>query len=249
MKLTVRLALLAWLASAAAPLAGSAQTAGVAQGFTVTGMVTDGQLGSRVDGVRVSVNSIVRTWTDSAGIFMLTGVDFGTNIFDLRRIGYESIAFDVWVDSVLGPLAVTMAPLSVRLRDLTVVTDQPRLHPMFGFDMRRQEGNGRFLTRNEIEDRTPVRFSDILRGMPGLRVTPDPHYFGNTVTATRTGGGRDVRAALVPGRMLMDQTVRLDNVVNWRYVEGVEVYVGPAQIPPRFNVTSSACAVIVVWTR
>ena len=251
MKQLPRFALLAGLAAAAVPMAARAQTQTQTQAqlFGVTGFVTDGQLGSRVDGVRVSVNRIVTTWTDSAGIFQLTDVDFGTNIIQLTRIGYESITFDLWVDSALGPLAVTMAPLSVRLRDLTVVTDQPTLNRMFGFDMRRAEGNGSFLTRFEIEDRAPIRFSDVLRGIPGLRVTPDPQYFGNLVTAIRTAGFGTCQPMLFMDGMLMDETVRLDNVVNWRYVEGLEVYVGPAQIPPRFNVTGSVCAVIVVWTR
>jgi hypothetical protein len=251
MKQLLLLALLSGPAAAAVPMAARAQTQTQTQAklFTVTGIVTDGQLGSRVDGVRVSVNRTVKTWTDSAGIFQLTDVDFGTNIIELNRIGYENITFDVWVDSALGPLAVTMAPLSVRLRDLAVVTDRPTLNHMFGFDMRRREGNGSFLTRNEIEDRTPVRFSDVLRGIPGLRVAPDPHFFGNTVEAIRTTGFGSCQPLLFLDGMLMDATVRLDNVVNWRFVEGVEVYVGPAQIPPRFNITNSVCAVIVVWTR
>ena len=104
---------------------------------------------------------------------------------------------------------------------------------MLGFDMRRREGNGYFFNREEIEDKTPVRFSDILRGVPGLRVTPDPHFFGNTVEAVRSTGFGTCNPVLYMDGMLMDRTVRLDNVVNWRQVDGVEVYVGPAQIPPR----------------
>lgn len=247
-----RLALLTLWAAAWGPLEAQTQQGQVGQaasGYTVIGIVTDGQLGTRIDGVTVAVNRIVRTMTDASGAFTLVGMEFGTNIIELRRIGYESLTFDMWVDSTLGPLAITMVPLSVRLRDLTVVTDKPSLNPMFGFDLRRREGNGHFLTRNEIEDKAPLRFSDVLRGVPGLRVKPDPHYFGNTVEAVRTGGFNNCVPFLFLDGMLMDATVRLDNVVNWRYVEGVEVYVGPAQIPPRFNVTGSACAVIVVWTQ
>jgi hypothetical protein len=250
-KLVVRLAFLAGLAGASTPLGAQTQqgqAAPVVQGYTMTGTVVDGQLGTRIDGVTVAVNRIVRTMTDAAGGFTLVGMDYGTNIVELRRIGYESLTFDVWVDSTLGPLSVTMAPLSVRLRDLTVVTDRPSLNPMFGFDMRRREGNGHFLTRNQIEDRTPVRFSDVLRGIPGIRVKPDPHFFGNTVEAIRATGFNTCAPLLFLDGMLMDATVRLDNVVNWRYVEGVEVYVGPAQVPAQFNVTGSVCAVIVVWT-
>jgi hypothetical protein len=32
-------------------------------------------------------------------------------------------------------------------------------------------------------------------------------------------------------------------------VAGIELYTGPATVPPEFNATGSACGVVAVWTK
>jgi hypothetical protein len=46
-----------------------------------------------------------------------------------------------------------------------------------------------------------------------------------------------------------DNTVQIDMILDVNQVEAVEAYSGGADIPPEFNVTGSACGVIVIWTR
>jgi hypothetical protein len=37
--------------------------------------------------------------------------------------------------------------------------------------------------------------------------------------------------------------------LRWQDVEAVEIYAGPAQVPPQYGGAHSACGIILFWTR
>jgi hypothetical protein len=41
----------------------------------------------------------------------------------------------------------------------------------------------------------------------------------------------------------------VNDLVPLSEVEAVETYAGPSEIPPQYNATGSACAVVLVWRR
>jgi hypothetical protein len=44
--------------------------------------------------------------------------------------------------------------------------------------------------------------------------------------------------------------VRYDiDSLHWQDIEAIEIYAGPAQVPPQYGGAHSACGVILFWTR
>ncbi|HEU0052589.1 MAG TPA: hypothetical protein VFQ39_05405 [Longimicrobium sp.] len=56
-----------------------------------------------------------------------------------------------------------------------------------GFEARRERGNGRFVTREEVEQAHPARLTDLLRGVPGVRMVIDEDGKEQVRLGTRTG--------------------------------------------------------------
>ncbi len=124
--------------------------------------------------------------------------------------------------------------------------------PLEGFQLRRQEGRGRFLTREDIEMRGSVNFTGLLRNMPGV-----------DIIRMRSSGRETIR---FKGIMRVSRDcpplLWVDNA-KWGSIdgdqgpnpelfpsdlEGIEVYT-PATVPPDFSGIGDECGVIVVWTR
>lgn len=144
----------------------------------------------------------------------------------------------------------------IRLPALTVRAPRPdRSGKMRGFDRRRRlHPAGIFVGRKEIERRDPRRVSDLLRGLGG-------------VTPVRPGGGpghprvRMDRTPRLPGRracrvrfyldgqpLPKDGGFRIDALAP-EEVEGIEIYRGISEAPPKFQRRSDRCGVVVIWTR
>lgn len=144
--------------------------------------------------------------------------------------------------------AVELEPLHVR------VDPPPRRGKMAGFHRRSERGMGRFITRREIERRDPVRLSDLVRLGPGTGTVPHADGSGRRhVEISRAAFLEDTGVCRV--RYWIDgvplhgaSRFELDEL-SPRDVEGIEIYRGASEIPPRFNRRGSQCGVIVVWTR
>ena len=123
------------------------------------------------------------------------------------------------------------------------------------FYERRERGSGDFFTRLEIEERNPVEFTDLLRRVPGVVLTQNGFSvqirFSRAMRGLGGGGGCSSPLIYLDGAFIggAGDYVNLDNLVRPDQVEGIEVYKGPSQVPPQFNMTGSACGVIVIWTR
>jgi outer membrane receptor for ferrienterochelin and colicin len=111
---------------------------------------------------------------------------------------------------------------------------------MEGFEQRRKLRSGSFFTREDIETRSPMYFSDLLRMVPGARVSPSARY-GQMVTLR---GG--CRPQLWVDGIRTVTPVGMDDILPPMDVEAVEVYHG-VQTPAEFG--GDPCGAIVVWTR
>jgi len=235
-----------WLvsASAAVPDAAAAQR----HTGAVSGIVKD-SAGAAIVGVTlVAVRSGVGTRTDSAGHFLLSGLASGPTDVSVKRIAYEPVVISVEV-----PHADT-AEIEIRLGGLAqpltavVVNDQAdHVRILAEFESRRKTGVGHFITRAEIEKRHPLRLSDMTRTIPGATLVP----IANGRTALRFARSHTGCAPqyFVDGQRI-SAGFNIDDVPPGD-VEGIELYSGPAGLPPEFNELygTTTCGTVAIWTR
>lgn len=138
---------------------------------------------------------------------------------------------------------------------------------MQGFYARRQRGGGVFLTDSAIQARRAGRLSDVLRRVEGIRLVrysaEGQQRSTDADEAYRIASGRastsisradwcwmDVYldGQLVQSHDHPDQARNLDQVAL-RDVEAVEVYRGAAEVPTEYRGSTSACGVVLLWTR
>jgi hypothetical protein len=158
-----------------------------------------------------------------------------------------------------------------------VVTAEQRDHSLdrVGFYQRSQHSVGHYLTAEQIKRMSDFRFSDLLRGIPGIRVGIDKYgddvvssgraggsmlnqthgcvqYFvdglpwGNAALETNgTVGDQDYNRRL--SKIAIEQARQLNTVLKNSEILGIEVYQGGGA-PAYFNQGGHNCATVVVWT-
>lgn len=164
---------------------------------------------------------------------------------DLAEGQVETVVFSLALQPIeLDPLMVTVRPEYRRL-------------VRNGFYERAQTGLGTFVTPEIVERVRPMRTTDLLRRIPGVRLEPHPQWpsrwivtmarsAGFTGGMTPTGGGR----RCIPRVFVDDAELRdfdLDDLPA-QDIFALEVYRSALQAPPRYGGAGSQCGVIVVWT-
>jgi hypothetical protein len=223
----------------------------------VDGTMTELETNRPLAGVWVTLvsdvgDSVARFWSDSAGKIGYAPQTLGP--FQLR-MGHA-----VEVDVSLRPLVVGLEPITV-----TGEAPVPFLANV-GFYERRKRRPGVFLDREAIEKRPAAsNVGHLLRGMPGVRV--DSHdrirlrYFGPCDTlppevwidGMRIPQGTASSTRIEPSKIIGPGSSPVSE--NWQEfvppsaIEAIEVYRGSSEVPVQYNVTGSACGVILIWTR
>jgi hypothetical protein len=234
-----------------------AQDSVARSGASLSGIVT-ARDGHPLEGVQVVVDgSAASATTDSRGAFALSGLPDGTRMAEARALGYEPVRVRV-EPSRTEPRTVTIA-MGKRVATLDAVTvfgkHTRRMRDLTGFTERKAKGFGRFITRQEIDERNVFSACELLRRVPGINVMDDgttgcTANIRGATTGTSPGG---TRAA----PHLCEPTVYEDNVpfggtfseftrtVLPKDIMGIEVYTSSTE-PPQFF---GPCGAIVVWTR
>lgn len=227
---------------------------------TVDGIVTDTAL-TPLLGAQVTVlSTAVRVGTGPNGRFRITDVPSGDYVLIVRRAGYKPTSVVVQVaagDTMrvaytlepeitsLAPVIVAAAPISVRMAE---------------FEARRALGQGQFMGQADIERRPVVYATDLLRGFTSISVSPSnmtssggmPEQYA---MSRREGGSLIGPSAgycpltVVVDRIPMPTPFNLDLLPSPRNLAGIEVYSGPATIPPQFNGFNRGCGLILIWTK
>jgi hypothetical protein len=142
-------------------------------------------------------------------------------------------------------------PKFVAIMDPVLVTARrSRSLDKIGFTQRQKAGFGRFLGPEQIQAMHPNYVTDILRNVPGLRVTYGPE--GETVSSSRGAssimGGSCVQYYLddMPWQSITPGDI--NGFVNGSEIVGVEVYQG-ANTPPRYSPGMQNCTTILLWTK
>ncbi len=186
----------------------------------------------------------VETRTDSTGGFALRAPIRGTYRLAAARVGFrDAVSAELTLgDGDTLDVRFRLSPDTVLLEPLTVLGTSRRRPPAIRDFYRRaeSEGFGWFLTRAGIEQRAPVRTTDVLLGAPGLRVLPG-----------RSGGVIQGRGGCVPAVFLDGLRIGPGTIDQWtmpRELEGIEVY-STGGAPPEFGGRGAGCAVVLLWTR
>jgi hypothetical protein len=228
------LGLLVGLLALCQPL--DAQRLGAINGIVLTAANRSGIAGARV--TLVGTPFVVNT--NARGEFSFNGLTPGKYIIQASAIGFARLSSPIEVKP-LETLEVEFEadPESFRLPDLEVA-EKPNLPA--DFLRRSQEGGGRYFHRAEIEKRDPRTVGDLLRGVAGMRID----CRGAVCRAVFARSPRNCQPAYYMDGIPVDATV------VWlqppRDLDGVEVYSGPAEMPPELNRYSN-CGAIVLWTR
>lgn len=210
----------------------------------------------------IIVGTGLRAIANDSGVYEFLAVPVGRIKIVARRIGFEpdeqrttlELGKHKQVDFELKGLP--------ELLDSVMVREAGGNGRMSDFWARRLVGVGAFLTHDDIERRRPMRSSDLLRTVTGVKVVQGESGFDKPAiimgrNAVLTRGGRANQPQLandchvsyyVDGSWVPPGTFHMDDL-SPLMLEAVEVYRGPAEIPVRFRQRETACGVIALWTR
>jgi hypothetical protein len=223
---------------------------------TLTGVVLD-EVGKPVPGVEVALAKVSRTTrTDSAGKFILGLVPAGAYDVTFRRVSYAPMVF--MLEITRGDTTEAEVKMNVVAQEMTAikVEEKPELiRQLDGFEDRRRQRLGHYVTRKEIEERNPLVLSDMFRMIPGVELVPMGTSSRSQLRFTRARAASMARGRECPVNYYIDgQFATGYNIDDMPVgdVEGIEIYSGIATLPGQFAKNSRGtigCGTVVIWTR
>jgi hypothetical protein len=215
----------------------------------ITGRVIDARTGTGVAGAAVQLllrDSVPPVLTNKDGAFSLnTDPERSVRV---SRIGYRPIEARLQDLMAKPPLVIQLEPDPLPVAGIEVKASRNRWLEANGFFARQRVGGGRFITRETIEKRhrTAIRGGDILRTVSGVAYVNTNNADFDIVYMRAS---HNIRGAC-PARVFVNG-LNVDHVPRMHpdNIEAIEVYRGPAEVPPQFGGAQSACGVILLWTR
>jgi hypothetical protein len=203
--------------------------------------------GQPIEGASVSiVGAHGHAKTASDGTFALSTEPPGTQMLDVRHVGFAELTIPVTV-SIASPatIAVTLPPMVPTLAKVDInAAALAAAYQRTGFDARRKNGWGQFLTSDQIQARGGGSATSLLAGMVGVRLVSTGK--GTRVVSSRSVG-RSCTSFFVDGqfayRGVNDDDEGLPQGID---IIGVEVYQANEPIlgsPP------TRCLTVLIWTR
>lgn len=214
-------------------------------GGSIGGTTIDAQTGMPIVGASITIPVLSRAVvSDEGGHFLHSPLEAGSYVVQVHALGYipSAKAFDLTTgQSVTHVFQLTTIP---PVLPNVVVSGHPGSvgRRFEDFDRRRALKRGQFLTRAEIEARNAVNLSDLIQTMRGIR-TECAGFTCIVETSRSTHGCRP--AFFVDGRM----STTFGPTTPVRDIEGIEVYLGPSEIPAEYLGPDSGCGAIGIWTK
>jgi hypothetical protein len=219
-----------------------------------TGVVRD-ENGQPVPSARVFVRGTnLSTTTSDRGYFSLEGLPGGTHSYEVRALGYLPATSVVHLapgrpvneEIFIGDRAVTLE--TVRVQATLVFS---RNLARFQTNRERNSG-GTFIGPREIDRYHGMRFSNLLMGVPGVRLS---YANGFSVLMDYRGtddgqsSGLCVPSIYLDGQRSQYTGAEIEGLYRADELAGVEVYQRYSMRPSEFQDPSSNCGAIVIWTR
>jgi hypothetical protein len=215
---------------------------------SIVGRVIASETGTPIAGVRISVLSLRKTvGTDSLGRFAFNDLRPGSYRVEAALIGFSPLSAIVTVAAGDRKDIEFRTDSAGQLLPTIYVegeVDPTPLREVTTFERRMAVGHGRFITREDILQRNPVRIMDMIRFLPGVR--SDCRSFVCKILLTRD------RNDCPPAIFVDDQetSIQVLDITPPGDIQGIEVYRGPAETPPELNTDTARCGgAIALWTR
>lgn len=219
-------------------------------------------------------------FTDADGRFRLVAPRPGGYVLLSRRLGYQSRSDPLQVGAQGVEIELRLAAVALTLDPVTIEAEvNARYLDLVGFYHRQRADFGHFITRDKIAERRPVRTTDVLNTVPGVRLIPDgaslarvrvqlrgavtldggvcqPRVFVDGLIAIRGDSKPATMSVGAGGISDLDDVERIpelpvDDIVNPNDIEAIEIYRSGAQVPAEFGGMGpfTRCGAIVIWTR
>ena len=213
--------------------------------------VLDAGSGVAIPGARVGLVDLgLFALTDPSGIAMLTDVPPGIHVLEVAMFGFreETATLDLGPGSLaVGDVALTFQPIAL---EEIMVEGRTRWSARLqgnGFYDRAGKGIGYQLDRLAIREYNVILLSDLLRRLPmrpgfGGFVDPDP-------TLQDVDYQDQLPQDCAPG-IYVDGTpwVGFIDDMPLFWVEGMEFYNSPTQVPIQFFGAGAFCGLVLIWT-
>ncbi len=233
--------------------------------------------GQPVAGAEVSLMPHAVTATTSPdGRYVLTVPAPGQAALSVRAIGFRPATrrfIFTGRDSVVAHVALD--PAAIVLDSIAVVgTRAASGGRLQAFEERRARGIGQYFTRADLEEHGSAPLSRVFRVARNLQLFRRPvnaQCGGGFSVGTGRGqdrltiGGRELSMLACSGNpSACFPAIYLDGLAFWTpgtpgppdvdqfrsdEFEAIEIYRGPAGVPPELNALGSSCGVIALWTR
>ena len=228
-----------------------------AKNSVVIASVTDAKSGQPISDAQVTLDDLnITARTDWMGEARIAGVAAGQHNFIIVKPGYDSmiVALPVQGDSV-GPVfrLLKSGTATTTLAPVTVPAD-PSTSYLAEFEKRRQQGQGKYLTADDLEKKANRSLVTVLaQAFGGLMATNDVTRPGhNILTSRRTrprlnGASADVHCGV---DIYMDGSPYMDDLEAIRPSElaGVEYY--PIESAPgEYRRLTDNCGVVLLWSK
>ncbi len=204
------------------------------------------------------------TRSDSSGAFRLDGIAAGTREIDVRSLGY--VPMNVVMDFATNATRDTTITIGRPTQDVKAVTvkgkgGEPSLAESSGFEKRRSQGLGRFITEEELRQHPVSGLSDVLVGAGRMKIEytsnkydrfPMPYLKGTKSAYCIPNYFVDDSPFIVDGALPTSRHpfTALSDAVHPESIKGIEIYSAPGTIPAQYDLTSSTgCGSVVIWTR
>ena len=212
----------------------------------LSGTVASISTGAPVPGAQVALTDGPEATTNAKGEWTLVDLPLGTRTLEVRALGYYPERRAVNVFTGAPAVHVALSTFRAVLDTVRVTASRWRDEHRLGFEGRRRQGLGRYLTAEEIARRAPVNASDLFRGIAGVATD------AGTIRLRR--GDTDCSPALylngvhVPAMTRDDLTGEdIDIWVRPHEIAAIEVY-GDI-VPPQFQQIQLGCGAIAIWTK
>jgi hypothetical protein len=216
----------------------------------IEGQVTHGGSQGLAD-VEVTVLGQTRagTLSNQQGRFALRDVQPGLVEVRFVRLGYAPRTATLIVQpGRTSEIATTMSTEPIELEAIQVTVRSSMLERN-GFYRRAQRGFGRQLSRLDLDNVNPIRVSDVVRRLPGVRLEVDPRYPNRLFAVSRRASsfslGPCTLGVYIDGVRMSDSDL---NQISPDWLEAIEVYQGPGT-PPEYAGQRDPCGVVLLWTQ
>lgn len=215
-----------------------------------SGKIVSGTSGDALEDAQVVLQMAeLQTLTDSLGRFAFPRVRPGLEVASVRLIGFAEVSVPVQLRPGHNTsVTLRLSPQAIRMEDITVTVRQGWRLTQAGFYHRRNVGTGTYIGPKQIEKRDPQHTTDLLRSVPGIRVS-SPRFGHAQIQMRRAAWNRYCPPLLwVDGTFSRAMTV---DDIDAEDLLAMEIYKGASQTPAQFrrSVGGADCGAIVLWTR